>query len=255
MPHYPTTTNVYLDASRGVQVNPQQTSVVIFGNNPNQNISTEDVWPNGAVQAIWVPPTAARVHNINSSDASDNSNGSGARTVFISGLDATYTEVSETVVLNGVSNVATVNSYIMINAMNVATTGSDAQNNGTIRAIAQTDLTLTSLIAANANVAQQAIYQVPALTDGFILNFDVSVKGVTGASIFVDLLVKEFGEPYASVYRLYMGDNSGTEQIIFQTPIKVSPKAIIKARAVSNGNNSVISASFSVVKLLNNLAE
>lgn len=252
---YPKTPNFYLDAARGVQVYAQATSAIIFGRNANQNISNQDVWGYGATQAIWVPPTAARLHNIKSSSANDSAVGNGAKSVYISGLDTAFAEQSETVILDGTNNVSTVNSYLMINIMSVATVGSDGYNTGIITATAATDATVTSLINPQQNVAQDAIYQVPASTDGFITNFNAGVNVGTGSKIFVDLMVQPLGAPYASVYQLYLGAGPSNTQIIFPTPIKVTAKSIIKARCISNGNNTDVTASFSIVKLLDNLAQ
>jgi hypothetical protein len=241
----------YLDVARGIVA--PATYQNVFGRNPNQNISSEDVWGNGAVQATWVPPTAARLHDISSSDANDNATGNGAHTIFIEGLDDDYVVQSEVVVLNGLSNVATTLLYRMINKMYVLTAGSSGSNVGAIKATAQTDGTVTSMILANVGQAQQAIYQVPADNQGYIYNLNASVQANTGANISIELLVQEFGAPFNQIYRVYMGVGPILPQIDFPIPIRVEEKAIIKVRANSNGNNSDISVGFTVLNLYLNM--
>jgi hypothetical protein len=97
---------------------------------------------------IWVPPTVARVHNLaSSSDADNGGTATGMLTVRIFGLtDWDTAEVTEDVTLNGTANVATVNSYVIINGMRGLTFGSGETNAGIITATAVTDATITAAI-------------------------------------------------------------------------------------------------------------
>ena len=73
------------------------TGLIIFGYNPDVDTTIESVWPDGGV----VPhPTVASVLKISSSSANDTSAGTGARTVYIEGLDSNYNVISETVTLD-----------------------------------------------------------------------------------------------------------------------------------------------------------
>ena len=86
-------------------------SVIIFGYNPDVDTSEESVWPDGGT----VPhPTTASVLKVSSSSADDTALGTGARTVVIVGLDGSYNQVSETVTLDGQTEVNTVNSYLYV---------------------------------------------------------------------------------------------------------------------------------------------
>ena len=86
--------------------------------------------------------------------------GTGADTakVLISGLDANYNMISETVTLNGTSNVTTTNAYFRINGMQV-TSGNPANS------VVLQDLTNAvtyAKIAVGVGRTQAAIYTVPA---------------------------------------------------------------------------------------------
>lgn len=110
----------------------------------------------------WIPPTAARTHDITSTDAADDTGGTGAITVEISGLDASWNEQSETITLNGTANVPTASTYIRIFRMQCVTWGSGKENAGILTATAQTDGTVTAAVQIGNNQTLMAIYTVPA---------------------------------------------------------------------------------------------
>ena len=82
----------------------------------------EDIIPQGG---LYTWPAAATKMDLVSSNANDDGDpvGTGARTVTIYGLGATYNSLSETVTLNGTTPVQTANTYLRINNMRVATVG------------------------------------------------------------------------------------------------------------------------------------
>ena len=77
---------------------------------------------------------AAGVIKVSSANVNDTSAGSGARTVSISGLDSTYTPISETITLNGQTAVNTTLSYIRVTGLSVLTVGGGNQSAGIIYA-------------------------------------------------------------------------------------------------------------------------
>lgn len=79
-------------------------------------------------------PSSAAVATIVSTSANDAAAGTGARTVTVYGVDSSYDEISETVNMNGTSNVNTVNSYLHIDRLRVITVGSGGVNEGEITA-------------------------------------------------------------------------------------------------------------------------
>lgn len=105
--------------------------VDVSGYNPDIDAATnpETLWEPGG---LYVWQTAAETLEMLSSSASDAAAGVGARTVRVSGLDASWVEQSEVVTLNGVGVVALVNSYLRINHIEVVTAGSTRSNVGTI---------------------------------------------------------------------------------------------------------------------------
>ena len=132
-----------------------------FGSNKDIDTATtpEDLWGPGGV---WVPPTAARIHDIASTSASDTSAGVGIRTLRLTGLDSSWNEVTEDVTMNGTTNVATTGTFWRIYRMSSLTSGSSNVNVGNITATAQTDSTVTAHIEAGNSQTLMAIYTVPA---------------------------------------------------------------------------------------------
>lgn len=147
----------------------------LFSRNSNVGTTAEDVVPQSAV---WVSPTASRIHNIVSTSANDSSAGTGARTIKIEGISGGNI-VEETITMNGTTNVATVNSYTNIYEMEVLTWGSTLTNVGAISATAQTDLTVTCLMPATENESNTGIFQVPNGYKVYLLQWFPSFQNVT----------------------------------------------------------------------------
>ena len=83
------------------------------------------------------PPSAVTA-NIVSTDAADTSDGTGANSILIEGLDANYELQNELIVMNGTDDVATTKTYIRIFLMRVLSAGADGKNKGNIKAKMQT---------------------------------------------------------------------------------------------------------------------
>ncbi len=152
-----------------------------YGRNSDIDTATdpEDIWDGGG---LWVPPTTARTHDIASTSANDiDTTGSGARTIFISGLDANWAEQSETIELDGTNNVPTANTYTRINRMYILTAGSTGVNEGNITATAQTDATVTAQMTAGYGQTFMAIWTVPAGKTAYLTQYYASVEKAAAA--------------------------------------------------------------------------
>jgi hypothetical protein len=110
---------------------PTASCLVFTGHNPDvdDSGSREDVWEGGG---LLVYQTVAEFQNIVSTDTDDSVGGTGARTLFIQGLDENYTLITELVSLNGTNVVQTVNKYIRNRFVAVFTSGSSEFNEGVI---------------------------------------------------------------------------------------------------------------------------
>ncbi|MDX1410269.1 MAG: hypothetical protein R3330_19095, partial [Saprospiraceae bacterium] len=220
----------------------------------NRDIDTaadEDLWE--APTALWVPPTVVRTHDIKSTSTNDtNSSGTGARTVYIEGLDASYAVQSETVALNGTSNVATANDYTMIHFMRVATVGSGGANAGTITATAQTDATVTAQIGIGNNQSLMAIFMVPTSQNAYLTRVWANIAQSSGGNAEVQLWARDGGistEPWRlhTVLGLVSAGGGGFNYRV-DPPIKFTTQHIVKLRASASADNTTVCGGFELIR-------
>lgn len=226
-------------------------SVLKFGRNVDVDTgAVEDIWDGGGT---WTPPTAARGHNVRSSNACDVSDGAGARTVEIFGLDTDYVQQNETITLNGTTNVSTSGSYVRIHRMIVRTAGSDGINHGDITACAPTEDTVTAQISASFNQTLMAIYTVAASHTAYMTSFYANMlrNNTTGAAnIF--LKVQPDGEPL-QIKNVQGLIGAGTSHFshLFGLPFRVTEKSDIRIQADVTANNTDIAAGFDLALVAN----
>lgn len=185
-----------LNVSRGQVVGHQY--VFQFGQAPTVT-TQQSVWATTGTYAFLA---TAAVMKISSGSTSDTSAGTGARTVFISGLDANYAPISESVILNGQTQVSTTNSYLRINDFYVLTCGSGATAAGIIyagtgSATAGVPATVYSLMPTGYNTQTQAIYTVPAGYTAYVSSYTFTSNCATANTIASGLL---FTYLYPSVF-------------------------------------------------------
>ena len=130
---------------------------------------TEDMWPPGTRRVL---PSAAGVVSVVSSSAEDGAGtATGALTVTISGLDAYYKEITETVTMNGQTPVVTTAEFFRINSAWNVTAGSNQLNVGNISL--SIGGVLQAYIEANEGQTHQTLLTIPAgktlILDGYRL--------------------------------------------------------------------------------------
>jgi len=128
--------------------------IEIFGFTPNiANTASGPMWE-GQTQSggLYAYPGSAVPLVLVSSSASDTT----ALSVRIEGCGAGFVELSETIALNGTTNVTTTNSFLRINAMYVT----NGTNVGTITA--KISSTTYAQINPGVGQTQMSIYTVPA---------------------------------------------------------------------------------------------
>jgi len=129
--------------------------------------------PSSGSKSLWsldsdhFNPTSAVQLNIKSDNANDTSDGTGARTIQITGIGYTGSvtdgsEITETITLNGTTKVVTINYYFCVFDFVVATVGNTGKNQGNIK-IYSTDETseIVNYIKQLENNSSLCIYRVP----------------------------------------------------------------------------------------------
>jgi hypothetical protein len=242
----------------GLQVKRNQiqghSSVIVFGYNPDVDTSEESIWPNGDE----VPhPTVASVLKISSGNNNDDGDpaGTGARTVYIEGVDGDFNVVSETVILNGQTAVNTTNSYLYVNQFYVLTVGSGGKNAGIIYA-GTGDVTtgvpavIYDLIAAGFNNRTTAHYCVPAGFTGYMVK-GLITTGQASGSTSVTAYLKQHGPDNILRIGAVSTLNNGAVDYMFDPPYMIPEKNCVGASAIGQANNNSASAFFNIVLIKN----
>lgn len=216
-----------------------------------------DIWGGADVallspgQQLWIAPTTARRHNIVSTSASDTSAGTGMRTVAVTGLTSWSTaEVTEIVTMNGLTNVLTVNAYVIINDMTMVTCGSAGPNVGRVTATAQTDGTLTVSMRPVSGRTTTTIYGIPSTKSIVFQRWDAFLNRESGAS-FVEFKFLVNLNPAVQASGWIEADRrscaaSGTSAAHFEIkpPPRVQGPAIFKVQATASKTGTSAGASY-----------
>lgn len=228
------------------------TAVIVFGYNPDIDTAEESVWPDGGA----VPhPTVASVLKISSSSANDTSAGTGARTVYIEGLNGDYAVVSETVTLNGQTAVNTVNSYLYVNSFYVTTVGSGGENAGNINAgtgvvTAGVPAVLYDLIATGYNNRTTGHYCVPAGYTAYMIQGLFSAGQASGTTAVTGFLKQHGPDGILRVGAVSTVNNS-TADYFFETPYMIPEKNCVGATAIGAASNNAVSSYFNIILIKN----
>lgn len=218
-----------------------------YGYNPLIINVNETIWDGGG---LYTYPSTAAVRYVSSSSANDASAGTGARTVYFEGLDANYNEVSETVTLNGQTQVATTKQFLRVHRGYVVTAGSGNTNAGDIYIGTSgatggvPTSTFYAKIVAGEGQTLMAVYTIPA-GKTLYLNNGTATHGTdtSGAYMTIRFMVREYGGIFRTRTKI---DVTGSEILFpFQYPIKLPEKTDLEVRAICNKNqNNAVSATF-----------
>ena len=232
------------------------------GNINGRNIDLDmnalaDIWdgaPTGDVSLIWVAPTEARIHNIVSSSTSDDGDpvGVGARTVRIWGLTSwTTKEVSEDVILNGTTDVPTVNAYVIINRIRVLIKGATGINVGTISATAITDATISAKIRPSIGETLSTIYGFPTIQKMLMGRLYANINASAAVAGAVDICLCVNPDPQTDLLNFstrhpFGITTTGTSALTinYDPEREIEGPAIIKLNALGTANNLSVAGGY-----------
>ena len=188
---------------------------------------------------------------ISSASTDDTSSGTGARTVFIEGVNGTGSLVTETVTLNGQTAVNTTKEYDAIERMSVLTVGSGGKNAGIIYAgtgvvTSGVPATIYSAIGAGENNSMVGHWTCPSGYVGYMVYGGITV-GPTGGNQYVIGRLKLRGTD--GIVRTAAKTATGSGAVIydFRYPIKIQPGECITATAQGSAANNAVSSYFQIV--------
>lgn len=226
---------------------PGYSSFSVFGYNPDVDTSEESVWPDGG----QVPnPTVASQLTIVSTNVNDDGSpaGTGARTVYIEGVDGNYAVVSETITMNGTTGVTTTHSYLYVNQFYVVAVGSGGSNAGDITAKVST--TLYDMISAGANQRTTGHYCVPAGYTAYMLVGTFTCGQVSGSTSVTGYL-KTHGPDGIQRVVAVTTLNNGSAQYDFANPVRIPEKTCVGATAIGSANNNSAASMFNIMLVQN----
>ena len=227
-------------------------SVVVFGYNPDVDTSRVTVWPYTGIIPF---PAAALQLKVSSSDANDTAAGTGARTVYVAGLDANYNEIEEIVTLNGQTAVLTTQSFLRVNNAYVATAGSGLSAAGDIYfgdgvVTAGVPATVYDTIKFDYNQRITGSYTVPAGYTAYLVQglFSAGQPGGSAQVVGRLLTIGTDGIRRAAAITTV---NNGVADYTFEYPFRVPEKTTIEATAQGSSNNNEASAMFILLLVSN----
>ena len=227
--------------------------VTVSGYNPDVDTAWEMITPIGDLSF----PAAALQMTVSSSSASDTAAGTGARTVLISGLDANYAVITETVTLNGQTAVTTTNSFLRINNMLVTTAGTGLANAGIIyigsgAVTSGVPAVIYNVIAVGYNNATSSQYTIPAGYTGYLVIARISLAQDTGSSLITarTRFVGTNGIPITGP--LIVANNNISTQP-FPYPLSIAEKTRIQGEAIGGAANNEAAGFFELILIENHI--
>lgn len=212
-------------------------------------------------QLVFVAPTIARKHNIASASADDDGSpaGVGAWTIRVWGLTSwVANEDSEVITMNGVADVETIKSYVIIHRLEALTWGASGPNVGDITATAQTDNTKTARILAGKGQTKMAIRGIPSTQDFEMAKFWASLlkSGGQAGAVDIRLLINPIPADQLTGFISKHGfglSSTGTSTYPheFRPTLSIPGPAIVKLQGVGSALNLQVEAGFDGVLIDN----
>ena len=222
--------------------------VSLFGYQSSVTTTAIPIWENATTYTYI---TTASTLTLVSTSASDDTSAK----ILISGLDSSFNPISETLAMNGVTGVTTVNSYFRVNSLLMVSPGTSQNTNvGTIT------LKQSSNIVAQINVgigkSQSTIYTVPAGYSFYLdlaeVNTSNSYTGSTIITYKVQAINNNTGvklnvlqQPFVSIYTanrssdpfIYLEKTDIQWQLITSTGT-IAAGIIVTGKLIQNNNNT-----------------
>ena len=189
----------YLELAKG---NVKHTSYINkFGRNFDIDTGTvpEDIWAFGGLYPF---PTSSVSMTLSSEDSTDTSDGVGARTVCVEGLDSNYDEYKVDLTLNGQNAVSIPEDLIRVHRVRVNTAGTSGSNQGNLHvgygAVGSGIPAVTlGYVRAGENQTLQAIYTIPNNKTGYLTDWEASMlRAGNNKSADIELYFRQSGSVF-----------------------------------------------------------
>lgn len=208
---------------------------------------------------LYVFPPAASVMTVSSSNAADTAAGTGARTVLVSGLNSSYVEISETVALNGLTAVPTVNQYLRISGLTVLTAGSGGEAAGNLYVgtgvlTAGVPAVVYGHVRIGWGTSQMAQFTVPAGNTAFLLDIITSaISSATNQNTLLSIRARAPGGVFIRGGSLVI--SGGLAYLDNNVPRSFGAGTDIDAVAITTDQNVIATVSARFLLVQNNLGD
>lgn len=228
------------------------TAVQIVGFNPDVDTTWEPIWADGTLTF----PTVALVMSVSSNSTADTSNGAGARTVLVSGLDDNYNPISETVVLAGTTPVNTTSAYLAINSFVVTSVGANSTASGDIYigsgvVTGGIPAVKYDFIPLGWNFNQTAIYTVPAGYTAYVTYSRLTFAQVSGTTPVWGRITAT-GTNGVKMATVAAVANNGIIEFQPKYPVRVAEKTRIVAESYGDAVNNYAATIIQLLLIKNN---
>lgn len=168
----------YMEVARGLV--PGQIAFSKFGYNSSLGTGAyETIWSQNS--GTWTPMASAETLDVvSSSTEDDNSVGTGAWSILITGIDANREIQTEVVVMDGTTTVTTSNTWLGVNRVAVISAGTAKYNVGNITIDSTTTGDVQAYVKAQDSLTQQLIFSVPSTHDAWITRIIIDSAKIVG---------------------------------------------------------------------------
>lgn len=224
----------------------------------NEDVDTgprEAIWEGGGDYTFLA---VAEPLDIVSADVNDDGDpaSTGAHTLEIIGLDTNWDPLTETITLDGLSNVRTAASFLRTFRMIIHTAGSTGGNEGLITATSASTTALQAAIPNGSDIHNQtemAIFSVKRNATAAIVSYYGSINSespgpASNPSTDLELLVHPFGEVFQVKHEKGLTRTGSSQfQHFFRPYLRVEGKSDIKIMAHVTDDDTAISAGFDII--------
>lgn len=173
-----------LDLARGIISD--KDVVRNFGSNSSLGIDLETIWEGTGMYTFIT--TAIKLRVKSGGNVADDIAGTGARTLTIEGLDASYLEITETLDLAGASaSVDTTNLFLRVNRASIASTGTAQGSNIGIIVLETTSGTELARILSDVGQTNLGVFTIPDNKRGFITRISVNSDTLRGGNVRLNI--------------------------------------------------------------------
>lgn len=215
----------------------------ILGAGTTGGTGEETVW-DAAGAFPWASLATAQALEIVSSSANDTAAGTGARTVRIRGLSATYAEITEDVTLNGTTAVDLTLSYLRVFSIEVLTAGSGLVNAGTLTLRLDAAGATVAAVTIGKNISQSGVWTVPLNKQAYLMRWQATRPTTTNFAGGV--YIRTFGGLFKPIaYEQFTG--AGKIGSLYPLALFLPEKADIDFRVTTAASTTAVTAEADII--------